>query len=313
MRYWMAILSIVLAGCSGDAPAPTSVAERDPDKPPVVVYSAYSDTTYLPALFKTFTDQTGIPVVVRHRSDEDNLADMAAKSGSQPADVLMTRSVWAIWQAAEEGLLRPLPTSSTARSIADGLQDPDGKWVALTVREVGVQVADGVDMPPGFLELADPAYQGRLCLTTSGIHQNRVLVAHLVDAFGARETELAVRGWVSNLALPPFDSESELQKAFAEGRCQIGVRTGPNNPAFRSSGSLLEIEAVGIGRHARSPDDAATLIDWMLSDDFLSRHASLDSGMPATADAFRQLELDMSTLGFLYEDAIRLVERARWY
>ncbi len=310
MRYAMWLGLVVLTGCSGETPTP----ERDPDKPPVVVYTAYEDTTYLPALFKAFTDETGIPVVVRHRTDEANLADMAAKSGSQPADLLMTRSVWAIWKAADEGLLRPLPPEARATAIAEGLQDPDDQWVALTVREVAVQVADGVAMPPGFLELADPAYKGRLCLSTSAVHQNRVLIAHLIDSFGARETELAVRGWVANLALPPFESEDELQKAFAEGRCGIGIRTGPNSPAFPSKAALIEIEGVGIGRHARSPDDAATLIDWMLSDAFLARHANLDSGLPATADAFRQLpDLDMATLGFLYEDAVNLAERARWY
>ena len=299
----------ILAACSSE-----QVPQRDPEAPPVVVYSAYEDTSYLPALFKAFTDETGIPVVVRHRSDEANLADMTAKSGTQPADVLMTKSVWSIWSAADEGLLRPLPTEAAALGIADGLRDPDGLWVALTVREVGIQVADGVDMPPGFLELADPAYEGAVCLSTSAIHQNRVLIAHLIRNFGARETELAVRGWIRNLALPPFESEDAMQKAFGEGRCGIAVRVGPNNPAFQSSASLMDIEALGIGRHARSPDDAATLIDWMLSDAFLSRHSNIANGLPASADAFRQLEdFNMAAIGFLYEDAAKLAERARWY
>ncbi|MEM1174082.1 MAG: extracellular solute-binding protein [Pseudomonadota bacterium] len=310
MRYAMLTLAIVLAGCSSDAPPP----ERNPELPPVVVYSAYEDTSYLPALFKAFTDQSGVPVVVRHRTDEANLADMAAKSGSQPADVLLTRSIWSVWEAADEGLLRPLPPEAKAKAIARGLQDPDGKWVALTVREVAVQVADDVEVPAGFLELADPAYRGRLCLSASSIHQNRVLVAHLIDVFGARDTELAVRGWIANLALPPFETEAELQKAFAEGRCGVGIRTGPNNPSFQSRAALIEIEGLGIGRHARSPEDAAALIDWMLSDAFLGRHANLANGLPASSDAFRQLEnLNMARLGFLYEDAVKLVERARWY
>ncbi len=298
---------LLLSACSQETPPPL----RDPNAPPLVVYTPYEDTTYLPALFKLFTDETGIPVVVRHLNDEDNLAAMADKSGSSPADVLLTGSVWSIWRAAEDGLLRPLPEDSRASIVADGLKDPDGQWVALSVRGIGIQALPGTPMPAGFLELADPAYAESLCVTSGKLFSNQVLAAFLMHAFGEREAELAIRGWVKNLALPPFDSDADMQRAFAEGRCRIGIRTAGIDAGLQNMDSLIDMEGLGIGRHARSPDEASVLIDWMLSDAVSQGHAGRVGAVPAASPAFQGLEgYDMNSIGMNYEDAGQLLERA---
>ena len=96
-------LTLLLAACER-APETVPATRHEP----VVVYASYGDEEYLPALFDSFTASTGIPVTVRHRREEQIVAEVIGNSGSPPADVLLTRAVHGIWQAADEGALRPL-------------------------------------------------------------------------------------------------------------------------------------------------------------------------------------------------------------
>lgn len=316
MRRGLLLIVLAIAGCGREAPP-----ADDYDGPPLVVYSAYSDTSYLPALFAEFTRDTGIPVVVRHRGDAENLADMAAKSGSQPADLLMTSSAWAAWQAADEGLLRPLPPDLDVSAVAASLRDPDDHWLGLSVRTLAIYHAPGVKPPAGFPELAAEGYRGRLCLATSGLPLQRMLLAELLAGRDARGTELMVRRWVDNLAMPPLADYGEVIRAVEQGRCALGIvsrESLPDTDARSVSEPALpaiDVEAIGIGRHARSPEAAARLIRWLLRADVQARHAEATGRFPSAGDdsAARFSARDIAAAAYLYQDATRLAERARYY
>jgi iron(III) transport system substrate-binding protein len=136
---------------------PSSGPAHDSRPEPVVVYAAYSDENYLPELFSGFTRETGIPVTVRHRDEEQNISDVIGNSGSPRADVLLARTVQGIWRAADEGALLPLRSAAVEKNIPEILRDPDGYWVAAGV-ELAVIASKAGDVVPvaGYGNLIDP-------------------------------------------------------------------------------------------------------------------------------------------------------------
>ena len=96
-----------------------------------------------------------------------------------------------------------------------------------------------------------------------------------------------------------------------------------NIEALAPSGAGIDVEAVGIGRHARNPDGAAKLIAWMLEDEFQQKHSVATMQSPASegvADSIAELvhfdrtSIDGGSVNVAWadEDALRLAERARY-
>ena len=328
------LVLLLVAGCTADEPAEQAQVSQDP----VVVYASYADKTYLPGMFSRFTDETGIVVIVRHAGREEIVDDLIADEINPPADVIVTRSVRGITRAADEGWLRPIPAGTVPDSVPPTLGDSDGFWVALAYR-VPVLVYDmrngDLPVPATFDDLADERFRGRLCLASSSRLVNRTVIASLISERGVRPTELLVRGWVANFATMPLELEEEMIGAIEDQRCAVGVASstaflnvaaGNADMASRArapSGAGIDVEAAGIGRHARNPDGAARLIAWMLDDDFQQEHslATLQSPASETVDD-RIAELvqfdrtsidgDSANVAWADEDAVRLAERARY-
>ncbi len=325
MRIGAAILTfaLVLSGC-GDDPEPTNEASTDvkTKQEPLYVYSAYEDVEYLPALFREYTDATGIVVVVRHRDDQQNLDDMMAKSGSQPADLLLTSSIASIWKAAEEGLLRPLPADSAALEMPGALRDPDGLWVAASVDPMVVLRQSASDADVSYQSLGQAV--APLCVSSSTLPANRTLLAWMMAATDARTTEFSVRRWMAAIQLPPREDYADVIDALSSDACREALLPMSAVPDERRSQVLappevfFDIEGIGIGRHARSPDAAAALLDWFVSRPVQQKHARATGRLPVTEpDAGLPGGSQLSTrgiasAGFLYPDAVLLAERARY-
>ena len=279
---------VFLAACTPDAPV-----EEGPPAEPVVVYAAYGDKTYLPTLFNEFTQDTGIIVIVRNGSLPGIVDDVLGDRVSPPADMLITPSVAGVWRVAEEGELRPNYSAVVAANVPTWLRDPDKYWLALSYRKA-VIVYDSGEFDAGELStyegLAAEKFRRKTCLTSSELTVNRTVIAMLINKLGARNTELAVRSWVANLAQPVYANEEQLLQALATGVCAVGI-VSSSAAATMVNGDLqvhtpaetyVDIEAVGVTRHARNPDAAIALVDWMLQRDIQIRHAAQNSAFPGT-------------------------------
>ena len=300
---------------------PEPAVDEGPPLQPVVVYAAYDDKTYLPALFNQFTAATGYVVIVRNGTVPAIVDDVIGSRVSPPADVLLTPSVLGVWRAAEEGALRPNYSEIVASHAPAWLQDPDKFWVALSYRNASLVFdANQVDADDlkGYATLADEVFRRKLCLSSSTLAINRAVIAMLIRKLGVRETELAVRGWVANLAMPVFDSEQQLMDALASGDCAVGIVSSSSvaqhpDSALQSITPLetyAEIEGIGIARHARNPDGAIMLVDWLLSDEIQARHATALSVIAVTANPENGNQVAHVAAGD--EDARKLAERARY-
>src|SRR5690606_6460946 len=131
-----------------------------------------------------------------------------------------------LWSAAERGLLAPVESAVLEQNIPDYLQDPQNRWFGLSVRaRTIVYSPDRVDAAElsTYDALAEPQWQGRLCLRTSKKVYNMSLVATMIERLGTARTEEVVRGWVANLAAPVFSSDTLVLDAIAAGQCDVGL------------------------------------------------------------------------------------------
>jgi iron(III) transport system substrate-binding protein len=332
MTRLAAFLLASLALCACEQPAPESRAPATRQEP-VVVYASHEDENYLPSLFAGFTRETGIPVTVRHRPEQQIVSEVIEKRGSPPADVLLTRSVHGTWRAADEGALRPLQSETISDLVPVSLRDPDGYWTAIGFSAVDVVCGTGSDgdcqAVAAYEDLANPEFKGRLCLSSSSLATNRTLIAGLIDDHGVRPAELIVRGWIANLALPPYETEESLLQAVAAGTCAVAVASGralhelggPAAAAVWPQPGYIDVTAAGIGRHARSPDAARRLVEWLVDRDAQSAQYAATGLRPVnpavTAHPFEfpapAAPRHVGTAGLYESDAARLAERARWY
>ncbi len=263
---------------------PEPAIEEGPPPQPVVMYAAYEDRAYLPALLSEFTQETGIVVIVRNGTVPGIVDDVIGDRVSPPADILLTPSVSGVWRAAEEGALRPNYSEFVTANVPLWLQDPDQFWVALSYRHAvfvyDPEQIDETDLST-YENLASEPFRRKVCLSSSALSINRAVIAMLIRKLGLREAELAIRGWVANLAQPAFDGEEMLLRALESGECAVGIVSSDIAASTADSGlrvytpadAYADVEGLGVTRHARNPDGAFMLVDWLLGKNIQERHS----------------------------------------
>jgi iron(III) transport system substrate-binding protein len=189
-----------------------------------------------------------------------------------------------------------------------------------------------------YSSLAAGAWRERLCLSSSNIPGNGSLIAMLIYDHGLREAEVIVRGWRANLATSSFSDDQDLLQAIAAGQCVLGIadsseiaRFQETNPAatlashwFREAGvQHINASGGGVTRHAQNPEGATSLLEWLTSAPANTLFALSSREFPANAIAesaasiaawsrFEANPVNLSSLGYLQEDAVKLAERARY-
>ena len=304
---------------------PEQSAEEQPALEPVVVYAAYKDRVYLPALFEGYTKETGVDVIVRYGAAPGIVDDVIDSRVSPTADLLLVPSVAEIWRAAEEGALRPIYSEFVQDSVPTWLRDPDEYWVALSYRSA-VLVYDPdvvrVDALSSYEALAEAQFRDRVCLSSASLKINRAVIAMLIGELGVRDAELVVRAWVANLAMPTFETEEKLIRAVQSGDCAIGIVSSQaaalaaqsiedsRFEIFTPAANYSDIDGIGIARHARNPNGALALLEWLLSKKIQTQHASQTNVHAAIGAAIGTK--NVALVARHSEEAQKLAERARY-
>lgn len=302
----IAAMSLLLTACEKSA-------EDRPDgerREPVVVYAAFEDDARLQRLFAQYTEETGTLVIVRRGAPQDIVTDLIENRVSPPADMLMTNSVVNIWRAAEEGALRPIASEIVANRSPGWSRDADGLWAGIGFRRAVIvydEASVSIDGSLDYVSLQQPRFGGKLCLSSSSIAINRTVIAMLIDALDVRPAELVVRGWMKNLAVPVFDSEHQVVEAIESGACGIGIVSSSvaatsNLSVHAPSPPFVDVDGIGIGRHARNPDGASALLHWLFDELPEAHFEAIDE-----AD-----QKNVSLAAWYQEDAIKLAERAHY-
>ncbi len=312
---------------------PTQAADE------LVVYSARNEHLIKP-LFDVYTKKTGVEI--RYITDKAGplLARLKAEGANTPADILMTVDAGNLWQAAEQDVLAGIDSATLKANIPAHLRDPGDRWFGLSVRARTVvysteRVKDGE--LNSYEGLADAAWKDRLCLRTSKKVYNQSLVASMIERLGEPRAEQVVKGWVDNLATPPFSNDTMVMEAIAAGQCDVGIvntyyfgRLQKEDPSLKlalywpnqdGSGVHINVSGAGVTKHAKHKDAAVALLEWLSGPEAQGLFASLNMEYPANASIqpdplvgawgdFKGDERNVSAAGRLQSKAVMLMDLA---
>lgn len=330
-------LSRLLAALTLSAMTLPALAEE------VTVYSARNEQLIKP-LFDAYTRETGVTIKFITDKEGPLMARLKAEGKNTPADVLLTVDAGNLWQAADEGLLRPIKSKVLEANVPAYLRDPDGEWTGLSVR-ARTLVYNTRKLKPADLstyeDLASPKWKGRLCLRTSKKVYNQSLVAMMITAYGEGKTQDIVTGWVNNLATSPFPDDTKAMEAVAAGQCDVTIVNtyyfgrlmdkNPNLPLAifwpnqtlknKAAGVHVNVSGAGVTKYAKNPAGAQKLIEWLSSDKAQNLFADVNMEFPvnpkvkpdpkvAAWGSFKPNLINVKEAGSLQARAVKLMDRA---
>ena len=307
----------------------------------VVVYSARAEQLIKP-MFDAFTKETGVPVKFITDKEGPLMERLKAEGANTQADLLLTVDAGNLWQAANMGLLKPARSAVLDANIPAHLKDPDNQWFGLSIRARTI-VYNTEKLKPAALstyeDLADPKWQGKLCLRTSKKVYNQSLVAMMIAEKGEAETEKVVKGWVDNLATDIFPDDTKLMEAIAAGQCEVGIvntyyygrlmEKKPNLPLAlfwpnqKTNGVHVNVSGAGVVKHSKNEKGAVQLLEWFSSGKGQRMFADLNMEYPANPSykpdplvaswgEFKHNLINVAKAGELQSAAVRLMDRARY-
>ncbi len=336
--------ALLLSACSNsEAPAPgaDASAEAPAAAAPLVIYSERK-APLLDPILADFTAQTGIAIETRIDGADALIERLAAEGASTPADLLITVDAGNLWQAAERGLLAGVTSPSLDANVPANLRDAQGRWYGVSERARTIMFAkDRVD--PSTLStyeaLAEPQWKGKVCLRSSAKVYNQSLVATMIERLGAERTEAVLKGWVDNLAAPPFADDTLLLQAIAAGQCEVGIsntyylgRLQKEDPAFAvlpfwpnhaDAGVHINISGAGVLANSDQPEQAKQLLEWLVSEPVQAKFAGLNFEYPVKPGVpldpiveawgeFKADPVDIAVAGRRQAEAVMLMGKAGW-
>ncbi|MFN3844013.1 MAG: extracellular solute-binding protein [Rehaibacterium terrae] len=338
------ILSVTLLALAACSRAPEESASAPAARPvELVVYSERREPLIQP-IFERYTAETGIRVSWLTDAAPALIERLVAEGANTRADLFMAVDAGNLWQAAERGVLAVIDSPALEAAIPAHLRDPDDRWFALSLRARTLVYSTERVRPEElstYEDLADPKWRGRLCLRSSKKVYNQSLTATMIERLGAERTEDILRGWVANLAAPPFADDTLLINAVAAGQCDVGIvntyyfgRVQKDNPAVPvavfwpnqgegEAGVHVNISGAGVTAHSKNAAAAQAFLEWLASDAVQEAFAKTNFEFPAKPGiavdplvaawgAFRADPVDVVVAGRRQAEAVQLMDRAGW-
>jgi iron(III) transport system substrate-binding protein len=307
----------------------------------VVVYSARIDELIKP-VFDAYTAKTGVQVKFITDKEAPLLARLKAEGVNTPADMLITVDAGNLWQAEQEGVLKPLDSAVIQANIPAQYRSSTGSWTGLSLRARTI-VYSPERVKAGELTtyeaLADKNWEGRLCLRTSKKVYNQSLTATLIETHGAEKTEALIKGWVGNLATDVFPDDTALIQAIDAGQCDVGMvntyyfgRLHKQQPDLKAKlfwpnqadrGVHVNLSGAAVTLHAPHAEAAQKLLEWMTTEEAQNLFAGLNQEFPANPQvapsaevaawgSFKADAIPLEVAGKRQAEATMLMDRAGW-
>jgi iron(III) transport system substrate-binding protein len=342
-RWTVAGLVLLVAGVG-----PAACASGGSDGEDVV--NVYSHRHYDAdrEIFRRFTEATGIRVNVVTASADELITRLRNEGAASPADVLITVDAGRLHRAAEEGLLQPVRTEVLEENVPPRFRDPSGHWYGLTQRaRVLVYHRDRVDPSSltSYADLASPEWRGRVLVRSSSNVYNQSLLAALMARDGMEAAEGWAGGVVANLARAPGGGDTDQIKLVAAGvgdvalvntyyLARLAQSSDPEDrraaeglavrfPDQAGAGTHVNVSGAGVTTSSRNVENALRLLEYLTGDEAQRLFAEANQeypvkpGVPWTSileewGQFRADTLELSVLGALNPEAVRVFDRVGW-
>lgn len=296
------------------------------------------------ALYQAFTRATGIQVKLLEAKDDTLIERLRSEGSNSQADVLVLVDAARLTRAADLGLLQRSRSAALLRDVPLSLRDPQGRWYGLT-RRVRAVIVNPRLVPPGsirtYADLASPALKGKLCLRDRKSVYNQSLVADQLILRGAPATRAWIKGMTANVSQAYFSSDTPLIRAVGRGDCGAALVNTYYLARMRSGGSggadrrlangvrlifpnpaHVNISGAGVTRHARDPQAALQLIEFLASPSGGRGYAEANDEYPLKGygnnaelkrfGPFRADGVSAAQLGASNREAVKLMEANGW-
>ena len=192
-------------------------------------------------LLDQFTAETGIAVNIAF-VDKGMAERLKAEGDRSPADLVLTVDIGRLVELVNADVLQPVEDAVLTANIPAEYRDPGNLWFGLTTR-ARIVYASKDRVQPGevtsYEDLADPKWQGRLCMRSGLSDYNVALTAAYLLHHSADETSAWLQGMKANLAHKPDrrrprSGQVDLgrrmrhrgRQHLLHGRDAVGPRTG---------------------------------------------------------------------------------------
>jgi len=229
------------------------------------------------------------------------------------------------------------------------LRDPEGFWVGLSQRARVIFYALDRVKPSelsSYEDLASAKWKKRICIRSSSSIYNQSLVASMIAVNGKDETQTWANGLVANLARNPRGGDRDQIKAAAAGQCDIAVantyyygamlknkkdagqveaakKMGLFWPNQGGRGTHVNVSGVGISKYSKNRENAIQLIEFLLREDSQEWYGDVNNEYPvrpgtpmskmlASWGKFKADVLNLSQLGRMNSEAVKMMDRAGW-
>lgn len=307
----------------------------------VVVYSSRIDELIKP-VFDKYTEKTGVPIKFITDKEAPLLARLKAEGANTPADMLITVDAGNLWQAEQEGVLKPLKSAVIDANIPSQYRSSTGAWTGLSLRARTIVYSTERVKPADlstYEALADKNWEGRVCLRSAKKVYNQSLTATLLETHGADKTSQILKGWVNNLATDVFADDTALIQAVDAGQCDVGIvntyyfgRLYKQNPALKAKlfwpnqadrGVHVNLAGAGVTANAPHAEHAQKLLEWMTTPEAQSLFAGINQEYPANPQVspsaevaawgtFKADSIPVEVAGKRQAEAIRLMDKVGW-
>ncbi|WP_395003611.1 Fe(3+) ABC transporter substrate-binding protein [Cypionkella sp.] len=239
-------------------------------------------------LLDAFTAETGIAVNVAF-VDKGMAERLTAEGDRSPADLILTVDVARLIDVVGAGVTQAVNSATLDQNIPAAFRDPQGQWFGLTSRARIVYASKDRVNPAeitSYEDLADPKWQGRLCMRSGTNDYNLALTAAVLAHHDAGYTKAWLEGVKANLARKPTGGDRDQVKAIWAGECDIAIGNtyymgemlaDPAQaewanavqilfPTFEGGGTHLNISGVAMTKAAPHRGTALRLMEWLSSD-----------------------------------------------
>lgn len=279
-------------------------------------------------LYSDFEELHGVTINRIEGNADELLARMQAEGRNSPADVLITVDTSRLARAKDAGVLQPLDSDILEARIPANLQDADNHWFGFSQRSriFFYDKAEVTAPPATYLELADPAYEGMVCIRSSTNTYNQTLLAAIIENHGEQVARDWAQGVVNNMARDPQGGDTDQLRGLVSGECQIsvsntyyfarairtevgGVSAEIDNigwlfPSQDAEGVHMNLSGAGIAAHAPNRDNAALFLEYLASDQAQIYFSAGNDEYPTVATA--ELAPSVAALGTFKADDVDL-------
>lgn len=279
-------------------------------------------------LYSDFEEATGITINRIEGNANELAARMQAEGVNSPADVLITVDTSRLEGAKDAGLLQSIDSAVLEDRIPDNLQDSDNQWFGFSqrARVIFYDKADVTNPPQTYLDLADPAYAGLICIRSSTNTYNQTLLASIIENHGEEAARAWAQGMVDNMARSPQGGDTDQLRGIVSGECEIAVSNtyyfaralrkevdglsdsidmiGLQWPSQDVEGAHVNLSGAGVAAHAPNRENAILFLEYLSSNQAQEYFSNGNDEFPVVEGAV--LSPEVASLGDFTADDVSL-------